>query len=370
MSKSKLFSKFTLRPPKGQLDLPNRLVIAPMCQYSAESGNATNWHLYHWTNLLHSGAGALIIEATGVNLQGRISNQCLALATDENQYSIHTKIHQAKEISPNIPILIQLAHAGRKASVDVPWKHGKQLDLSSNGWETCSSTASPFHHGDRPPKELSKIELKQIREDFVQAAKRVKTMGLDGIEVHSAHGYLLHQFLSPVVNKRTDEYGGSLMNRLRFPLEIIESIRSVFDGVVGVRISATDWLDDGWDVSESVEYTHKIKALGCDYIHVSSGGLSPDQKIRIGANYQIPFAKKIKAEVGLTTIGVGLITEPKQAEDILGSDDCDLVALGRAFLYRPRWGLEAAAELGGRVETSPQYISILNKFNNAVTIRK
>ena len=348
------------------MQLPNRVVVAPMCQYSAVEGEASDWHLMHWGNLLNSGAGLFIIEATAVSPEGRITPYCLGLWDQKTQTALEDKLLRARKLAPKTRVFIQLAHAGRKASSAAPWQGGQILPSESGGWETQAPSAIPQLDGERNPHELSTAEMQVIIKNFVESARRVKTIGIDGIELHAAHGYLLHQFLSPIANQRQDQYGGSLENRMRFVLELFSAVRKEWGGVLGVRLSASDWIENGWSLEESVELTQRLKSLGCDYIHVSSGGISPKQKIQLGPNYQVPFAKEIKQKTGMATMAVGLITEPIQAEEILQNHEADLIALARAFLYKPRWGWEAAAALQGHVSASPQYWRCLPREAQAV----
>ncbi len=365
---SLLFSSYPLSTPRGSLTLANRVVVAPMCQYSAHNGQATDWHLMHWGNLLNSGAGLLIIEATAVSHEGRITPYCLGLWDQATQSALHITLERAKQLAPKTPVFIQLAHAGRKASSAPPWQGGQLLPMTQGGWETQGPSDIPQLEGERPPHALRMEEIHQIIHEFVIAAKRADEIGIDGIELHAAHGYLLHQFLSPIANQRQDQYGGSLENRMRFVLELFAAVRAQWQGVLGVRLSASDWIEGGWSLDESIELTKQLSALGCDYIHVSSGGISPKQQIKLGPNYQVPFAKAIKAATGMPTMAVGLITDPKQAETILENQEADLIALARAFLYKPRWAWEAAAALGGQVSASPQYWRCLPREAQSVFV--
>ena len=350
---SLLFTPYTLSSPAGGLTLPNRLVVAPMCQYSAQEGHATDWHLAHWTSLLNSGFGLVTIEATGISPEGRITPACLGLWDDATEAALADKLARARANAPAVPVCIQLSHAGRKGSSAVPWQGG--MLLKEGGWTTLAPSALPQLEGEVPPRALTLDEIARIKRDFVNAALRAKRIGIEAIELHAAHGYLLHQVVSPISNQRTDAYGGSLENRIRFPLEVFAAVRAVFDGPVGVRVSASDWIDGAWDVQQTSELANRLKAAGCDFIHVSSGGISPQQKITIGPKYQVHFAKAIREATQMTTTAVGLITEPQQAEEILQAGEADLVAIARALLYKPRWGWEAAAALGGTVQASPQY---------------
>ena len=349
---SKLFSPLKI----GQLELSNRIVIAPMCQYSAEQGDATDWHMIHLGHLALSGAGLLILEATAVSPEARISPADLGLYSDANEQALARVLKAVRQHS-GMPIGIQLAHAGRKASTAAPWEGGKQVGLDAGGWQTEAPSALPYAPEDRPPTALDDAGLARIREAFGQTARRAARLGLDMIEVHAAHGYLLHQFLSPLSNQRTDRYGGSLENRMRFPLEVFDAVRAAFpaEKPVGVRISATDWVDGGWDLEQSVAFSRAVAARGSAYVHVSSGGLSPLQKIEVGPGYQLAFAREIKRQVEVPVIGVGMITTPEQAETVIRDGSADLVALARAVLYDPRWPWHAAAALGAQVEAPKQY---------------
>ncbi len=352
---SHLFSEFTLASPRGPLSLANRTVIAPMCQYSAHEGQASDWHLMHWGNLLNSGAGMLIIEATGVTPQARITPLCLGLWDDATAAALDDKLNRARRLAPHMPVCIQLAHAGRKGSSAAPWQGGQLLDPAHGGWATQGPSAIPQLPQEKPPSALSLTDIANIKEAFVQAAKRAAAIGIDAIELHGAHGYLIHQFLSPIANQRTDAYGGNFEGRTRFPKEVFQAVRAVFQGTLGMRISASDWVEGGWTPEETADFALQLKQAGADFVHISSGGVSPQQKIALGPEYQVPFAKLVKQKTNMPTMTVGLITTPQQAEDIVARGDADLVAMARAFLYKPRWVWEAAAALNGHVQASPQY---------------
>ncbi len=350
---SALFSPLSI----GSLRLANRIVIAPMCQYSAREGTALDWHMIHLGHLALSGAGLLIIEATAVSAEGRITDGDLGLYSDENEEALARVIAAVRAHSP-IKLAMQLAHAGRKASSRAPWAGGAQVPLGEPGsWQAVAPSALSHAPDEQPPSALDDAGLQKVRDDFARTAARAARLGLDGIEIHAAHGYLLHQFLSPIANRRSDAYGGSLENRMRFPLEIFDVVRAAFpaDKPVWARVSATDWVPGGWDIEGTVALSQALKARGCAAIHVSSGGVSPQQKIAVGPGYQVPFAQRVKADVGLPTIAVGLITEPEQAETIIASDEADAVSLARAMLYDPRWPWHAAAKLGARVNAPEQY---------------
>ncbi len=341
----------------GGLQLDNRIVIAPMCQYAASQGTAGDWHLIHLGQLALSGAGLLILEATAVSAEGRITPGCLGLYSDANEASLARVLAAVRAHSP-IKLGMQLAHAGRKASSRAPWLGGQQIALGEPGsWRAVAPSAVPHGAHEEPPVALDRAGLKRVRDEFAAAARRAARLGLDGVEIHAAHGYLLHQFLSPIANRRSDEYGGSLANRMRFVLEVFDAVREAFapDRPVWARISATDWVPGGWDIDGTLALAQALKARGCAAIHVSSGGVSAQQTIKLGPGYQVPFAHRVKVEVGLPTIAVGLITEPAQAEAIIASGEADAIALARAMLYDPRWPWHAAAKLGAQVAAPPQY---------------
>jgi 2,4-dienoyl-CoA reductase-like NADH-dependent reductase (Old Yellow Enzyme family) len=364
---SKLFTEFQLNSPRGQMTLANRMIVAPMCQYSSEDGLANDWHLTHWTNLMNSGAGAVIIEATGVTADGRITPNCLGIWNDAGEQAITERLKRARKLAPQGLVGLQLCHAGRKASSQVPWEGGALIPPSSpGGWQTVAPSAVGHNPNEPAPKALDLAEMATIKEAFAQAALRAERAGVDFIELHGAHGYLLHQFMSPLANLRTDAYGGSSANRMRFPIEVFAAVRAVYRGVLGIRVSASDWAQGGWTPEETIILAQALQAHDISYIHVSSGGVSYQQKINLGPGYQVSFAKQVKAATGIPTITVGLITEPQQAEDILQAGDADLIAFARAFLYKPRWGWEAAAALGGQVEAAQQYWRCLPREHQQV----
>ena len=349
---SQLFSPMKL----GPLTLDNRIVIAPMCQYSAEEGNATDWHIMHLGNLGLSGADTVCLEATAVEAIGRITPGCLGLWNDDNEQALAKVMAAVRPVSP-AKWMIQLNHAGRKASSARPWEGGSQLAEGEGGWQACAPSATPHLDDETAPLGLDDAGLTRIKAAFVESAKRAVRLGFEGIELHAAHGYLLHQFLSPIANQRQDKYGGELANRMRFVLELFEAIKAATPNqvAVGIRVSATDWVPGGWDLEQTIALAHELKVRGCDFIHVSSGGISPAQQIKLEPGYQVPFAEQIKTATGLATIAVGLITEAEQAEAIVANGQADLVALARGVLYDPRWGWHAAATLGADVTAPPQY---------------
>lgn len=349
---SALFTPLTL----GGVTLPNRIVIAPMCQYSAEQGRATAWHTMHLGSLSHSGAGLLIIEATAVSPEGRISPRDLGLWDDDTERALADVVNAVKAYSA-MPLGIQLGHAGRKASTAVPWEGRTQLTPEQDGWQTLAPSALPYAEQDTPPSAMTAQQIATLTAAFVSAAQRADRLGFEVIEIHAAHGYLLHQFLSPLSNQREDAYGGELANRMRLLLEVFRAVRAALPAhkAVGVRISATDGVEGGWDLTQSIALSQQLQQAGCDFIHVSSGGLSPAQRIQPGPNYQVPYAQQIKQAVGITTIAVGLITEPEQAEAIIATGQADAVGVARAMLYDPRWPWHAAARLGAQVSAPPQF---------------
>jgi 2,4-dienoyl-CoA reductase-like NADH-dependent reductase (Old Yellow Enzyme family) len=349
---STLFSPIRLR----DLALPNRIMVAPMCQYSAENGEANDWHFTHINSLALSGAAMFCIEATHVEPIGRITPGCLGLWNDATEAALKPILASVRKHS-RIAVAMQLAHAGRKGSSHKPWDGGQQIPLAEGGWQTEGPSSVPHKEGELPPRALDAQGLKRVRDAFIDATKRAMRLGIDAIELHSAHGYLLHQFLSPIANKRTDQYGGSLQNRMRYPLEVFDAIREMVPArkPVGVKVSATDWVEGGWDLDQTIEFARELTKRGVDWIDVSSAGISPLQKIALSPGYQVPFAAAIGKATGLTTMAVGLITEARQAEEIVASGQADMVALARGMLYDPRWAWHAAAQLGGRVCAPPQY---------------
>jgi len=354
MARAKLFTPFRV----GELELANRIVIAPMCQYSAENGCMTDWHMIHLGQLALSGAALLTIEATAVVPEGRITYADVGLYSDECEAAMRRVLDGIRRWS-DMPIAIQLAHAGRKASTEVPWKGGSQIAPEHpNGWQTEAPSALPHSQEENSPIAMNRDRLAQVRDAFAEAARRAARLGIGAVQIHAAHGYLLHQFLSPLSNRRTDEYGGSLENRMRFPLEVFDAVRAAFpaERAVTVRVSGTDWAEGGWTIEETVAFAQALEARGCAAIHVSSGGLTPAQKIPVGPSYQVPLARAVKAATGMPVIAVGLITDFVQAEAILNTGDADLIALARAILYDPRWPWHAAAHFGASVRAPDQYL--------------
>jgi 2,4-dienoyl-CoA reductase-like NADH-dependent reductase (Old Yellow Enzyme family) len=342
----------------GSVELPNRIVIAPMCQYSAVNGCMNDWHLIHLGHLALSGAALLTIEATAVLPEGRITYADVGLWNEETEAAISRTLESIRRWS-DMRIAIQLAHAGRKASTEVPWKGGMQvLRDHPNGWQTVAPSAIPYEDAEHPPVALDRQGLWQVREAFVAAAQRALRLGVDAVQLHCAHGYLLHQFLSPLSNRRDDEYGGSVENRMRFPLEVFDAVRAALppERPVTMRVSGTDWVDGGWDIGQTIAFAQALEARGCAGIHVSSGGLTPSQQIPLGPSYQVPLARAVRRKTRMPVIAIGLITEFDQAEAIVGTGDADLIALARTVLYNPRWPWHAAAHFGAQVKAPEQYL--------------
>jgi 2,4-dienoyl-CoA reductase-like NADH-dependent reductase (Old Yellow Enzyme family) len=349
-----LFSPITL----GGLTLANRIAVSPMCQYSATDGNANDWHLMHLGQFSVSGAGLVIIEATAVEPGGRITPGDLGLYTDENERSL-SRITGFFRRYGNAKIGIQIAHAGRKGSDHLPWEeYGRPLNKDEGAWQTVAPSAISFSEGWPVPEALGNAEMDRIKKAFVQAAERAERLGIDLIELHAAHGYLLHQFLSPLSNFRTDEYGGSLQNRMRFPLEVFAAVRKVWPEKkpLGVRISAIDYAAGGLDIDDSIVFARELKDLGCDYIDVSGGGLVPHQKVAVGPGFQVALSEKVRRESGVATMAVGMINDPHLAEEIVAGGKADMVAIARGMLYDPRWAWHAAEEFLTEAYYPPQYL--------------
>lgn len=348
---SKLFEKLKLR----EIEFRNRIWVSPMCQYSSEDGMPTDWHLVHLGSRAMGGAGLVIMEATAVSPEGRISPSDAGIWSDAHADAYKRITEFIK--SQGAVAGIQIAHAGRKASTAEPWNGGKKVDEKNGGWQTVAPSAIRFAEDYPMPREMTKADIEKATNDFVEAAKRAVEAGFEVIEIHAAHGYLFHEFLSPLSNKRGDEYGGSLENRMRFPLETARKVREEVPAEfpVFVRISATDWTDGGWDLEQSIKFCKKLKEIGIDLIDVSTGGNVLDAKIPVAPNYQVPFAAEIRKQTGIATAAVGMITEPKQAEEILQKEEADAVLLAREFLRDPYFPFRAARELGGEVDVPKQY---------------
>jgi NADPH2 dehydrogenase len=348
---STLFSPLALR----SVTLANRVVVAPMCQYQATDGVPGDWHLVHLGQFAQSGPGLILVEATGVEPEGRITPGCTGLYDDACEAAFARIVAFVKSVGTS-KIGIQLGHAGRKGSTHAPWDGAGWID-GPGAWQTESASAVPYLPGWPEPRAMDVAALARVRDAFAEAARRADRAGFDVVELHAAHGYLLHQFLSPVTNRRTDGYGGTPENRMRWPLEVFGAVRAAFpaEKPVIVRLSATDWIDGGWDLAQSVAFCRALKAAGCDMVDVSSGGLDQRQKITTGPGYQVGFSEVIRREAGIPTMAVGQITDPVQAETILASGQADAVALARGMLWDPRWTWRAAVALGEDIALPAPY---------------
>jgi NADPH2 dehydrogenase len=337
--------------------LENRIVVAPMSQYSAVDGVPQEWHLQHYGALVASGPGMVVIEATAVAPEGRITPGCLGLYSDDCETGMAHLVSSIKRFG-SAKIALQIGHAGRKASTQRPWQGGGPLASAEGAWPTLSASAVPFAANWPRPREMGAYDLDRLRDAFAASAVRAARAGLDAIEVHAAHGYLLHQFLSPLSNRRSDAYGGPIEGRMRFPLEVIRAVRRAWpvNKALGVRISATDWVDGGFSTDDAIVFVAACKAEAVDYVCVSSGGLVPDAKIPLTPGYQVDLAARVRRETGILTRAVGLIADPNQAETVLARGQADFIALGRAFLDDPRWVWHAAEALRVTPSYPPQYL--------------
>jgi 2,4-dienoyl-CoA reductase-like NADH-dependent reductase (Old Yellow Enzyme family) len=369
-----LFTPFNLG---GEVVLPNRIVVSPMCQYSAVDGSATDWHLVHLGQLAASGAGLLVVEATHVERRGRITHGCMGFYSDENEASLRRIVDWVRAWTPTVKLGIQIGHAGRKASAQRPWRGGGPLtaaDAPDTPWASIAPSAIPFDATGpgvgfvsggaavpvptakwQMPVALDREGMETVKRAFVDATRRAARLGFDVLELHGAHGYLLHQFLSPISNHRDDAYGGTAEKRRRFPLEVFAACRAAWprERAIGIRLSAIDWMAGGIEIEETIATVQALKDLGCDFFDVSSGGAVPNAKIPFGPGYQVPFSARIRKETGARTWAVGIITEPEQAEAIVASGHADCTALARSFLADPRWGWNAARVLGAEVPPLP-----------------
>jgi NADPH2 dehydrogenase len=337
----------------GGITLPNRVVVSPMCQYSADDGCMSDWHTMHLGTFACSGAGLFVVEKTGVTREGRITHGCTGLYSDHNEAAMARAVRVYRGITKN-PIGIQLGHAGRKASSHPPFKGGKPLAAHESAWQTVAPSAIAYGEGWHTPCELSKDQIRELIDAYVAAAERAKRIGFDVVELHSAHGYLLHQFLSPLSNTRKDAYG---QDRMRFPLEVAAAVREVWprDKALGIRINATDWVEGGWGPQDAVEYAKALKRVGLDFVCVSSGATVPHAKIPVAPGYQVGFSQQIRNDAQVKTRAVGMIANPEQAEEILASGKADMIAMARAFLDNPRWVWHAAERFGVTLDYPPQY---------------
>ncbi|HXA51881.1 MAG TPA: NADH:flavin oxidoreductase/NADH oxidase [Candidatus Acidoferrum sp.] len=341
--------------PLREITLRNRIGVSPMCQYSSQDGFFNDWHLVHLGSRAVGGAGIVFTEATAVEPRGRISAWDTGIWKDEHVEML-ARIVEFLRSHGAVPG-IQLAHAGRKASTQRPWEGGKAIPESAGGWETVAPSPIPFRDGDPAPHELTRAEIQVLIQDFVAAAKRALRAGFETIEIHGAHGYLIHEFLSPLSNHRRDEYGGSLANRMRFALEVTEAVRATLPARLPLfyRVSAMDWVDGGWTLDDSVVLAHELKAHGVDVVDCSSGGNSMQQKIELGPGYQVPFAERIRRDAGVATATVGMITSAAQADTIVRTGQADMVLLAREFLRDPYLPIHAALELGAKPPAPVQY---------------
>ena len=350
---SALFQPIRLRG----LALENRIMVSPMCQYSAVDGSMTDWHFAHLGMLSNSGAALLCFEMTDVEPIGRITPGCSGLYSDANEAALRRVVEFCRA-NGQAKLAIQLAHAGRKASTAAPWDARKSLSPEESGWQPVAPSAIPMGDGELVPRALTLAEIRTLVAKFADSVRRADRIGFDAIELHAAHGYLMHEFLSPLSNRRDDEYGGSLANRMRFPLEVVAAMRAAWPAhkPLGVRVSCTDWVEGGWDIEQTVALARELKKLGCDWIDCSSGGLVKNQSIPAGPGYQVPFSERIRKDAGIVTIAIGMITEARQAENIIAEGKADMVALARGFLWDPRWAWHAAVQLGATAHIPPQYL--------------
>jgi 2,4-dienoyl-CoA reductase-like NADH-dependent reductase (Old Yellow Enzyme family) len=349
---SALLSPYTL----AGLELANRIVVSPMCQYSGNDGCANDWHLMHLGMLANSGAGLVVVEATHVERHGRITHGCLGLYNDDNAAALERVIASCR-LRGTARLGIQIAHAGRKASSQRPWEGGGPLKHGDDPWETMAASPIPFGDNWHTPREVTEDDMARVQDAFAVSARRALNIGFDAIELHMAHGYLMHGFMSPISNKRTDQYGGSLDNRLRFPLSVVRAVRAVVPkGIpLGARITGSDWREGGLTPDDAVVIAGALRNEGVDFICVSSGGVAADIRNPTTPGYNVPIAERVRAEVGVPTRTVGLIIRPEQAEEIVARGQADLVSAARAFLDNPHWGWQAAKVLGADVQRPPQY---------------
>jgi NADPH2 dehydrogenase len=363
---SALFSPLRL----ADLTLANRIVVSPMCQYTANDGCADDWHLTHLGMLANSGAALVVVEATHVERHGRITHGCLGLYSDACEATLERVIDHCRRIG-TAKLGVQLAHAGRKASSRRPWEGGQALPAGEDPWQTIAPSAIPFGPGWHVPQAMTGDDIARVREAFVAAAKRAVRIGFDEVELHMAHGYLAHSFLSPLSNQRNDEYGGPLEARMRFSLELAHAVRAaVPPGIaLGARITGSDWLDNGLTVDDAIAFAKALKAAGLDFVCVSSGGVSADARNPTEPGYNVPLSDKIRRAAGIATRAVGLITSPQQAEAIVADGKADMVALARAVLDNPHWGWHAALALGAEVARPPQYARAAPKLWPGATMR-
>jgi 2,4-dienoyl-CoA reductase-like NADH-dependent reductase (Old Yellow Enzyme family) len=350
---SALFTSIRLR----EIEFRNRVFVSPMCQYSSIDGMPSDWHFVHLGSRAVGGAGLVMVEATGVTPEGRISPHDSGIWSDAHRAAFAPIARFIKE--QGAVAGIQLAHAGRKASTDKPWLGGGPISTDHDGWQPIAPSALPFSPKHNMPRAMTKTEIDTVITAFADAARRALAAGFEVVELHAAHGYLLHEFLSPLSNQRTDDYGGKLENRMRLPLEVARTVRAVWPSHLPlfVRISATDWVGGGWDLEQSIVFCRRLKDIGVDFVDCSSAALVPDAKVPAGPGFQVPFAQAIRKEVGVATGAVGLITQASQAEQIVATGQADAVLLARELLRDPYWPLHAAHKLGAQIDYWPkQYL--------------
>jgi 2,4-dienoyl-CoA reductase-like NADH-dependent reductase (Old Yellow Enzyme family) len=349
---SKLFGMLKIR----EVEFKNRIFVSPMCQYSSDDGMPSDWHLVHLGSRAVGGASLVMVEATAVSPEGRISPHDSGIWSDDHAQAFK-RITMFIKSQGAVPA-IQLAHAGRKASTDAPWCGGKPLSEDQGGWQPIAPSPIPFDDASQTPREITPGDLEEVVSQFLTAARRSLEAGFEVLEIHMAHGYLLHEFLSPLSNRRTDEYGGTLENRLRFPLRLAKALRQAWPDrlPVFVRISCSDWIDGGWDLTQSIEFCRRLKTLGVDLIDCSSGALLPDAKIPAGPGFQVPFAAAVRQEAQIATGAVGFITHPVQAEQIIATGQADVILMAREFLRNPYWPLHAAKALNVDIAWPSQYL--------------
>jgi 2,4-dienoyl-CoA reductase-like NADH-dependent reductase (Old Yellow Enzyme family) len=349
---SALFSPIKL----ADLTVPNRIVVSPMCQYSANDGVGNEWHMTHLGTLANSGSGLLVLEATHVERIGRITHGCLGIYSDDCEDALERIVSHCRRVG-KAKLGIQLAHAGRKASSERPWEGAKALSAAEDPWPTIAPSALPFGPGWHTPRAMNDEDMARVRAAFADAAKRSVRIGFDAIEIHFAHGYLLHSFVSPLSNKRNDEFGGSLAGRMRFPLEVVRDMRAAVPRRIplGARITGSDWLDGGLTPADAVACAKALKEAGLDYVDISSGNITPDSRPPGDPGYNVPIAEQVRRETGLPVRTVGMIVNAKQAEAIIAEGKADMIAMARAFLDDPHWGWHAAQTLGAEVARPVQY---------------
>jgi 2,4-dienoyl-CoA reductase-like NADH-dependent reductase (Old Yellow Enzyme family) len=339
------------------LELANRIAVSPMCQYASDNGIMNDWHLMHYGQFAMGAAGLLFTEATHVSEIGRITPKCAGLWSDDQEADLKRIVDFCKTYGV-AATGIQLAHAGRKASTHPPLKGGAPMTGTEGAWETLAPSPLPYGPDWPVPRELDKAGMNEIKQQFVDAARRCIGIGFDTIELHAGHGYLLNQFFSPLSNHRTDEYGGDVHKRIRYPLEVFEAIRKVWpdDKPLGLRVSAVDWVEGGTKIEDTIAFAQALEEIGCDYIDITSGGVDSRQKIKAGPGYQTGFASAVKKSVNIPVMAVGMITQAQQAEDVIARGDADIVMLARGMMYDPRWAWHAAKDLGAETTYPPQYI--------------